>query len=980
MRPSCCRAVARIAWRPPQHAYAANCRTLSIATETTGASQFKVSLPRSFQDMEQTDPMVAPLARSVRLCGSILGETMSTHEANGPELLEMVESLRNKTRAWRELRESNDEAAAAAKLEEIAADVNKMSSKSLRDVARAFSHFLALANGAEQEYRVRRLLQLRGGAALDANKIDSCAGTIASLLKEASAAEVLEQLSKQYVEVVLTAHPTQLYRRTLLTKHRRVTDLVGALEDHATDAYAYTREELLRDLRGVIHSLWGSDDLRRIKPTPQKEARGGLAFIETSLWDAVPAFLRRLDAVATKELGGPLPLAARPFRFASWMGGDRDGNPNVTALVTRQVVAAQRRKGAAMFLVCLDALRLDLSVREATFEVDWSDDPEVKREPYKALLELAASRLRATVRWADAELAATGGEKEILSAKDHGVAYRDDSSPSLSPDTGMIEPLFDSNELLHDYLIKAYDSLVANGYRSLADGRLKDTIRRVGAFGLMLAPLDVRQESTRHANAVAALYPHYASMTPTEKIAWLSHELNEVKRPLLHAAQFDALAASIEDKVDADVLACCHYIAAAPPGSIGAYVISQATSAADVLAVEFLMSQAGVPPSQAPRVVPLFETLDDLTNAPDSLRQLFSAPGYLERVNYRQEIMVGYSDSAKDAGRLAASWAQYNAQEKMLEVAKEFGVDLTYFHGKGGTVGRGGNPQTYAAVLAHPPKTIQGRFRVTEQGESIAFNFGEPRLAERTLDVYTAGILRDAFRQRHAVKSEWREAMDAVSKVSCETYRGVVRKEPAFVPYFRAATPELELGSLNVGSRPAKRNPKGGVESLRAIPWIFAWTQTRLNLPAWLGVDALADVDPTVLADMYQSWSWFRTNVDLIESLLARTEPLIAASYDHRLVTNPDALQLGQNLRGKLDKTITALLAVTGRPSPAADNKLLMRALKLRNPYVDVLNIIQIEALARRRMIQDTQDEDPDVTDALLVAINGIAAGLRNSG
>lgn len=927
-------------------------------------------LPRSFLDLEKSDPMVAPLARSVRLVGSILGETMSAHSTDGAELLKTVESLRGKTREWRELRDSSQDkevcAACETKLEEIVADVGSLSSKSLRDVARAFAHFLALANGAEQEHRVRRLEQMRGGAALDANKVDSCAGTIDLVLKENNdPKKVLEALSSQFVEIVLTAHPTEVHRRTILTKHRRVTELLGELDNHAGDSASYARDDLSRDLKSVVHSLWGSDDLRRSKPTPQKEARGGLAFIETSLWNAVPGFLRRLDAVAVSTLGAPLPLDSRPLRFASWMGGDRDGNPNVTASVTRTVVASQRRKGAAMYLECLDALRLDLSVREATFEVD---DKDLEREPYKALLDKAAARLRATIRWADGELAAAGGVKEILSLKDQGVDHVvGDDAP----------PLFDSNEFLHDYLIKAYDSLCANGYKTLADGRLKDTIRRVGAFGLMLAPLDVRQESTRHANAVAALYPSYATMSEAERIEWLSKELNEIKRPLLHPSELDAL--HFEDSVDADVLACCRYLATAPPGSFNAYVISQATSAADVLAVEFLMSQAGV--AHKPRVVPLFETLNDLTNGPDSLRKLFSAPGYLKRVNHKQEIMVGYSDSAKDAGRLAASWAQYNAQEKMLEVAKEFGVELSYFHGKGGTVGRGGNPQTYAAVLAHPPSTIQGRFRITEQGEMIAFNFGEPRLAERTLDVYTAGVLRDAFRPKKEVDDSWRAAMDTVSDVSCDTYRQVVRREPAFVPYFRAATPELELGSLNVGSRPAKRNPKGGVESLRAIPWIFAWTQTRLNLPAWLGVDALSTIPPETAKDMYENWNWFRTNVDLIETLIARTEPLIAAAYDHHLVEDPKSLQLGQNLREKLEATTGALLGVTGRSSPAEDNKLLMRSLKLRNPYVDVLNVIQIEALGRRRKLElSGEPEDEDLNDALKVAINGIAAGLRQSG
>jgi len=924
------------------------------------------AIPRTFEEM-MAAPESAGLARSAKRVGTLLGDVMANHQ---PGLLDRVEQLRKKGRQWR---------SQEASLEDIVRDVSALSDGELRDVARAFAHFLALLNAAEQEYRVRRLEERRVGP-LFPDKVDSCAGTVDLLLKEGSAGQkILETLAKQKVEIVLTAHPTEVHRRTLLTKHRRCTELLRALEDLPP---SFERDETERELKGVVRALWGSDDLRRSKPTPQKEARGGLAFIETSLWDAVPAFLRRLDATLRTALDGEsLPLRSTPLKISSWMGGDRDGNPNVTAVVTREVVAAQRRKGAAMYLELLDSLRLELSVRDATDEFlasypsHDSEDP-----PYVALCDRLAARLRATVQWADAELAACRQQqqRENSSPSSDSLALGvKDVAPSLRGSTA--PPLFAAEELLEP-LLAAHASLRARGYESVADGALKDAIRRVGCFGLQLAPLDLRQESTRHTNAVDALRAatgkfepgSYHALAEDAKIAWLSAELQE-GRPLLRTETFENLLAN-EDPVDRDVVATCVYAAKhAPPESFGAYVISQAKSAADVLAVELLLSEAGM--QKKPRVVPLFETLADLHNAPAQLEALFGAPGYLDRVGHVQEIMVGYSDSAKDAGRLAASYAQYVAQEEMLKVAAKFGVEVTFFHGKGGTVGRGGNPQTYEAVLAHPPKTIQGRFRVTEQGEMIAFNFGEPKLAERTLDVYTAGVLRDAFRDEPEVPQTWRDAMAKVSELSCAEYRDVVRHTPEFVPYFRAATPELELGALNVGSRPAKRNPKGGVESLRAIPWIFSWSQTRLNTPAWLGVSKLAELQPEVTKDMYSNWRWFATNVDLIESLLARTEPHIAKLYDEHLVHDASALELGASLRGKLQDTIAAVLAVTGRTAPAADNFLLQRALTLRNPYVDVLNVVQVEALKRHRA-----NPDAALNDALLVAVNGIAAGLRQSG
>lgn len=320
-----------------------------------------------------------------------------------------------------------------------------------------------------------------------------------------------------------------------------------------------------------------------------------------------------------------------------------------------------------------------------------------------------------------------------------------------------------------------------------------------------------------------------------------------------------------------------------------------------------------------------------------------------------------------------------------MEVAKKHGVELTFFHGKGGTVGRGGNPALYEAILAHPPGTINGRFRVTEQGEMITQNLGEESVAERTLDLFTAGVLAEGFTPRPQVKPEWSAAMERMSQVSCDAYRAVVRGEKRFVPYFRRATPELELSGLNVGSRPAKRNPKGGVESLRAIPWVFAWTQTRLNLPTWLGVGEALSAElaaqPEVVKEMYRDWPWFRTLIDLLEMILVKSDSIIAANYDKQLVHDPEALALGKELRARMEETSNALLAVSGNQALQCHNPVLLNSLAVRNPYVDPLNIIQAELLKRLRTVEEYPPEERMVMqEALLITINGIANGMRNSG
>ena len=560
---------------------------------------------------------------------------------------------------------------------------------------------------------------------------------------------------------------------------------------------------------------------------------------------------------------------------------------------------------------------------------------------------------------------------------------------------GEFKPIYKAEELLEP-LMTMHESLYETGFELMADGLLSDIIRRLNVFGMTLVPLDIREESTRHAMTVDAITKwlgigSYMDWDEETKLSWLQSELSS-KRPLIPTKNLD------DFDFDPDIVKCLKVFQTASeqePEALGAYVISQARTASDVLAVMLLQKQFGMTAKNGNmmRVVPLFETLDDLTNAPERLETLFSVPAYVGAINGKQEVMVGYSDSAKDAGRLAACWAQYNSQESMIEVADKFGIELTFFHGKGGTVGRGGNPALYRAILSHPPNTINGRFRVTEQGEMITQNFGNTRIAENTLDIYTAAVMREAFIQHVEPRDSWRSQMERVSEDSCADYRHLVREEPRFVPYFRQATPELELGTLNIGSRPAKRNPKGGIESLRAIPWTFAWTQTRTHLSAWLGVGAgltsknKEDVD--TLQEMYNEWPWFRETIDLIAMVLSKTDFSISKNYDTQLVDKEgDLLRLGEEVRDKLVQTRESVIDITQSKDVAGVHVALQRASsQIRHPYVDPLNVIQAELLKRLRAMQTKENlsasEEEELLilkDALTVSINGIAQGMKNSG
>ncbi|AFJ56126.1 phosphoenolpyruvate carboxylase [Pseudomonas fluorescens] len=876
----------------------------------------------------------ARLREDVHLLGELLGNTI--REQYGEAFLDKIEQIRKGAKADRRGAVSQNAAG-----DELSASLNQLQEEELLPVARAFNQFLNLANIAEQYQLIHRRDESQS-APFESRVLPEL---LARLQSEGHSNESLaRQLARLDIELVLTAHPTEVARRTLIQKYDAIAAQL-ALQDHR-DLTTAEREQIRERLQRLIAEAWHTEEIRRVRPTPVDEAKWGFAVIEHSLWHAIPNYLRKADQALHAATGLRLPLEAAPIRFASWMGGDRDGNPNVTAPVTREVLLLARWMAADLYLRDIDQLASELSMQQASPALQAKVGDSV--EPYRALLKQLRERLRATRQWAHTSLTST--------------------TPAPA------EVLQDNRDLL-DPLQLCYQSLHECGMGVIADGPLLDCLRRAVTFGLFLVRLDVRQDSSRHSAAMTEITDYlglgrYEDWDEDARISFLTQELAN-RRPLL-PGYFKPSADT------AEVLNTCKEIAAAPAASLGSYVISMAGAASDVLAVQLLLKESGV---QRPmRVVPLFETLADLDNAGPVMERLLQLPGYRARLQGPQEVMIGYSDSAKDAGTTAAAWAQYRAQERLVDICREQQVELLLFHGRGGTVGRGGGP-AHAAILSQPPGSVAGRFRTTEQGEMIRFKFGLPDIAEQNLNLYLAAVLEATLLPPPPPEPAWRHLMDELAADGVSAYRAVVRENPQFVEYFRQSTPEQELGRLPLGSRPAKRRA-GGIESLRAIPWIFGWTQTRLMLPAWLGWEAalskaLERGEGQLLGQMREQWPFFRTRIDMLEMVLAKADADIARLYDERLV-QPDLLALGAHLRDLLSQACDVVLGLTGQSQLLAHSPDTLEFIRLRNTYLDPLHLLQAELLARSRQQEAAQDSP--LEQALLVSVAGIAAGLRNTG
>ena len=864
------------------------------------------------------------LRENVRILGELLGDTIL--ENQGPELFRKVEDIR---RLGKSLNVSED-----ADPGPLIDELGYLEDKDILPIVRSFSQFLNLANIAEQQYF----------ASAEAQQRDALEDTLEQLEGNLGKDEVEEALKNLNIELVLTAHPTEVTRRTLIRKYERIAQALAELK--RTDLLPYERNELKTGLRRTIDEIWHTNEIRDERPTAVDEAKWGFAVIENSLWQAVPQFMRELDRSARRRLGQGLPVDASPFHFYSWMGGDRDGNPNVTHAVTREVLLLGRWMAADLYLKDIHELAGDLSMSEASEEL--LAQVEDHRTPSRARLHGLRKRLERTLDWAERRV-----KGESVEAPNDVILSRQD----------LLEPLMD-----------CYQSLQDCGMQRVADGALLDCIRRVHCFGINLVPLDIRQDSDRHVQAINEITQYlelgdYASWNEEERQAFLLEQLSS-KRPLVprHWSPSDDTR---------EVLDTARILAEEPTETISSYIISMARQPSDVLAVALILKESGL--AWNVPIVPLFETLDDLDRSYHVMDKLWSMDWYRKYTDGRQTVMIGYSDSAKDAGKLTATWAQYKSQENLVKLAAEKDIHLMLFHGRGGTIGRGGGP-VEKAMASQPPGSVRGAIRVTEQGEMIRYKFGLPRVAVRSLGIYVAATLRATLEPNEAPKPEWRELIEAMSQASLKGYRGVVREDERFVPYFRSLTPEQELGKLALGSRPAKRKATGGVESLRAIPWVFAWMQVRLNLPSWLGARQALEYgleqDADTLQEMVDHWPFFSAFLDLLEMVLGKADRSIAAYYEKQLVPE-DLHSLGEQLRDDLKHCETLLNRIKQQKELLAGDPLLAQSIQVRNPYTDPLNYLQAELMKRERK---TGDFDPQLERALKVTMAGIAAGMRNTG
>ncbi|MEM5479464.1 phosphoenolpyruvate carboxylase [Pseudoalteromonas fuliginea] len=876
----------------------------------------------------------AALRGNVNLLGQLLGQTIK--DAQGQAILDKVEEIRALSKSSRSGNEDDRQA--------LIDVLHALSDEELLPVARSFNHFLNLANVAEQFHTVSRFNDVGLG---QQNPLTQTLKTLVTKAEQGQldSNHLAETLSKLHINLVLTAHPTEVTRRTIINKHVELSDCLASLE--RKDNLPLERDAILNRIEQLISQAWHTDDIRRSRPTPVDEAKWGYAVIENSLWHAVPRFLREFSANVKEQLSLELPKDYSPIEFTSWMGGDRDGNPFVTSQVTAEVLDHGRWMALNLYIQDLKTLCAELSMSDASDELIELAGQDF--EPYRAVIKKLKNQVAETV----AHLGAKIKNK------------RSDSQDLIT----------DINQLKHPVEV-CYRSLLKCNMKVVADGLLLDLLYRINSFGLRLAKLDVRQDSSRHSDVFSELTRYlglgdYNQWQEQDKQAFLLTELNS-RRPLI--PKHWQPSPDVQEVLDTfDV------IAKQDEATFGLYIISMARTASDILAVQLLLKESGC--SFDLPVAPLFETLDDLNAGSDVITTLLDNVWYRGHIKNTQNVMIGYSDSAKDAGMMAAGWAQYEAMDKLVQLADERGIELILFHGRGGTVGRGGAPAAQA-LHSQPPGSLKGGLRVTEQGEMIRFKFGLPDVALQSLNIYAGAVLQSNLLPPPEPKPQWREVMKLISEESCEHYRNVVRHDENFVPYFRMATPELELSKLPLGSRPAKRNPNGGVESLRAIPWIFAWSQNRLMLPAWLGAltglkAALNKYGAETLNEMSLQWPFFRSRLEMLEMVFSKADCWLSEHYDNALVEDMYK-PLGVTLRKELQEAISLVQSLSPQKSLLAEQPWIKESISLRNPYTDPLNLLQVELLRRAR--SEEKRNEGDIDNALMITMTGIAAGMRNTG
>ena len=892
------------------------------------------------------------LSKLVSLLGKILG--LVVKEQEGLALYNKIEEIRSLSKASRGKKNKKKiKLNETKKFGELIRQIKKLSPSESLIIARSFSKFLNFSNLAESLDNVHKVEEGQIQQARGNDEFTLLEDVIKKLLgKKKITKKKFYELSKNLkIDLVLTAHPTEVKRRTLIQKYTGVNDTLEKFNKSRILKIKNIEKEniaLEKKLYEQITAIWKTDELKRSKPTPTEEAKWGLAVIEDSLWNAVPKICSRLSQAVEQYSGKELPINYSPFKFGSWMGGDRDGNPNVNHKTTQEVILLSRWEAANLYEKEFTKIIQHLSLYECSNEI--KKVVGKSQEPYRAYLRPIRNKLKST-------------QKEI-------------ENYLIKNKTLDNKLLVNSIHEIIDPLIVVYNSLCKAKSKSIADGYILDLLRRANSFGINLAKVDIRQEASRHTRLVSKIYNNlnkkkFFNLKEEEKILFLIKSLKS-KKSLINKKTFS-------NREDKETWETFKLLARTPKECLGAYIISMTSCASDILTVMLLQKEAGI--KKYLRIVPLFETLQDLKDSKKIMKQIYKNKFYLNNFNYKQEVMIGYSDSSKDAGKLASSWAQYCAQENLQQLSNKHKVKLTLFHGRGGSVGRGGGP-IYHALLSQPPGTVNGRTRVTEQGEIIQQKYATESLAEYTLGTYLGSVIEATLVPPLKPKKQWKTLMEKMSNISMKAYRDNLMNKN-FLSYYFKATPQKILGQLFIGSRPSKRNKSQNIKSLRAIPWVFAWTQNRFLIPAWLGTyEALSyafkNKKNNTLKQMISNWPFFYSMMDILDWILAKTNQRITKFYE-KCLGDEKIERTGENLRNKLSKLI--LLNNKIIPKFILEQRKDYRdRVRIRNSYAEVLNILQADILKKLNNRRMNKRDKKILKDALLITIAGVAAAMKNVG
>lgn len=933
--------------------------------------KMKFEIPAEFTERSK------PLRDDVRLLGSMLGDTIIRFD--GEEVFSCVEKFRN---LFKRIHDSDD-AVAKKELQEL---ISSVDANTANKVIKAFLTYFDLTNIAEQNHRRRRraLAESAGTAKSQGGSLEEFFERLPSQEHE-RAAQLLKEID---IQVVFTAHPTEITRRTVLIKQ---LELAGYLSKR--DHPPLTRKEsaqIEKGLRSVVESLWLTDSIVYFKPAVMDEVRYGLYHFEHVVMDAVVDVHEDLQAkVMANADGSP----NRFITFGSWIGGDRDGNPFVTPDVTRQTMAYQRAIILNRYLAQLELIFDHLSQSENwihltdevrdSLERDRQSMPEIERrivgrytfEPFRQKLLFIQEKLRNTI-----------------SGADKSVSYSDPS------------------ELRHDLQIQL-DALLAAGCDASLES-LRRMIYSVDIFGFHLAKLDLRQHSARHRAALEEIVEAlelipggYKNLSEEQKQQWLTEEISN-RRPMLPGDSRFSDSTNETIEVFRTMTECQDRYGKA---AVDTYIVSMTQDVSDLLTVLLFAKDAGLydlkfHPHRKISVVPLFETIDDLRRAPEMLNALLKNEAYrqyLQNMDNLQEIMIGYSDSGKDGGIVTSNWELYKAQKQLVEMGSTLGIKLRLFHGRGGTIGRGGGP-THGAILAQPPGTVAGRIKITEQGEVIASKYALHDIAVRNFDRLAAAVVETSVHDVNAQKEEfdkeeWLAFMEKFSKLAFDAYRDLVYGDSSFVDFFYQTTPINELAQLNLGSRPTRRTVGSNtISDLRAIPWVFAWTQSRYMLPAWFGfgtafTEIMKDPDSLkLMQQMYQKWPFFKGLVSKIENALAVADFGIAKYYADELVDESLRERYFPRIEAAYELSTDAVLQISQKKVLNEDVPYLRHSIELRNPYVDPLSYLQVRFLKELRArtaagvaadkVLSASGKRDLLLETVLMTINGVAEGLQNTG